>query len=257
VSESAIGSTQVSAPVPSAGHSVWVRVTHWVIAFSALTLAVSGFFILMVHPRLYWGEAGNDLMPAFLELPISNNHQPEGWQQTVSFSDLPTAPVSASRTYATFNENGWARSLHFLAGWFLVLAGAYYALAGLLTGHARRALLPRRTDIAPRALLRDVAAHLRPFGSTASGPPYRPLQKIAYASVAFAALPFMVLTGLTMSPTVAAAYPILLDVFGGQQSARTLHFFGFGALVLFFAVHVSMVILSGFRKHLRAMTIGG
>jgi thiosulfate reductase cytochrome b subunit len=254
--ETAIAATESTAPERIAGHRAWVRVSHWVIALGVIALGVTGFFILMVHPRLYWGEAGNDLMPAFLELPISNNHRPEGWQQTVSFSNLANAPVSASRTYDTFNENGWARSAHFLAGWFLALAGAYYVLAGLVTGHARRDLVPRLRDIAPRALWRDLTTHLRPFRAAASGPPYRPLQKVAYAGVAFVALPFMVLTGLTMSPTVAAAYPLLLDVFGGQQSARTLHFFGFAALVLFFVVHVAMVVLAGFRRQLRAMTIG-
>jgi thiosulfate reductase cytochrome b subunit len=228
-----------------------------VIALSVIALGFTGFFILMVHPRLYWGEVGNDLTPALLELPISDNHQPEGWQQTVSFSNLENAPISASRTYATFNENGWARSAHFLAGWFLALAGAYYVLAGLVTGHARRDLVPRFRELAPRTLWRDLRSHRRPSAATAGGgPPYRPLQKLTYAGVAFIALPFMVLTGLRMSPTVAAAYPILSDVFGGQQSARTLHFFGFAALVLFLLAHVTMVILSGLRRQLRAMTLG-
>ena len=221
-----------------------------------MALGVTGFFILMVHPRLYWGDVGNDLTPAFLELPISNNHQPEGWRQTVSFSNLASAPISASRMYATFNENGWARSAHFLAGWFLALAGAYYVLAGLVTGHAWRNIVPRFHDLAPRALWRDLTSHRRALARATSGPPYRPLQKLTYAAVAFVALPFMVLTGLTMSPTVAAAYPILSNVFGGQQTARTLHFFGFAALVLFLLVHVTMVVLSGIRRQLRAMTLG-
>jgi thiosulfate reductase cytochrome b subunit len=227
-----------------------------VIALSVITLGVTGFFILMVHPRLYWGEVGNDLTPAFLELPISDNHRPEGWQQTVSFDDLANAPVSASRTYATFNENGWARSAHFLAGWFLALAGVYYVLAGLVTGHALRNVVPRFRDLAPRTLWRDLTSHRGVLARATSGPPYRPLQKSTYAAVAFVALPFMVLTGLTMSPTVTAAYPVLSDVFGGQQTARTLHFFGFAALVLFLLGHVTMVILSGFRRQVRAMTLG-
>jgi thiosulfate reductase cytochrome b subunit len=66
----------------------------------------------------------------------------------------------------------------------------------------------------------------------------------------------MFITGLTMSPAVTAAYPILLDVFGGYQSARTIHFFAFAALILFLVVHVAMVALTGFRRQLRAMILG-
>ena len=107
-------------------HALWVRVCHWVLALSVLTLAYSGLYILMAHPRLYWGEVGNDLTPAWLELPLNDNHRPEGWQQTVTFEALANKPISASRTIEIFNENGWARSLHFLAGWFFVVAGAFY-----------------------------------------------------------------------------------------------------------------------------------
>ncbi len=226
-------------------------------AASFLVLAVSGFFILMVHPRLYWGQAGNDLTPAFLELPISDNHRPAGWQVEATFSELATAPVSANRTYEIFNQNGWARSLHFLAGWFLVVPGLLYVLVGLATGHLRRDLLPRLGDLAPRALWQDLEEHLRlRSDAVGAGAPYGRWQRWAYATVALVALPFMVLTGLTMSPAVTAAFPQLLDVFGGHQSARTLHFFGFAALVLFLAVHVAMVISTGFRRQMRAMILG-
>jgi thiosulfate reductase cytochrome b subunit len=89
------------------------------------------------------------------------------------------------------------------------------------------------------------------------GPPYGPLQKLSYAVVVFIALPLTVLTGLTMSPAVTAAYPGLLDLFGGSQSARTIHFVLFAVLVLFLIVHVAMVALTGFKRQMRAMTIGG
>jgi thiosulfate reductase cytochrome b subunit len=252
-----MGRTDSSAS--AAGHAAWVRVCHWTLAASVVTLAFSGYVILMVHPRLYWGPVGNDLMPAFLELPISHNHRPEGWETAVTFSELANAPVSAVRTYEDdlFNQNGWARSLHFLAAWFLVVAGLFYAALGILTGHARRALLPAFRELAPRTLGQALKAHLRfEFGAAGGGAPYGLLQRCAYASVAFVALPFMVLTGFTMAPAVTAAYPILLDVFGGHQSARTLHFFGFAALTLFVLVHVGMVFLTGFRKQMRAMIRG-
>jgi thiosulfate reductase cytochrome b subunit len=257
MAQAAIQSEHTVSSAPAAGHRAWVRICHWIIASSFLVLAVSGFVILMAHPRLYWGEAGNDLMPALLELPISDSHRPEGWQQTVTFTELANAPISANRTYDPFNQNGWGRSLHFLAGWFLAVTGALYALAGVFTGHIRRNLLPRARELTPRAFWRDLEGRLRrQFGTAGAGPPYGLLQRCAYACAAFIALPLMVATGLAMSPAVTAAFPGLLDLFGGYQSARTVHFFGFAALVLFLVAHVAMVILTGFRRQLRAMILG-
>jgi thiosulfate reductase cytochrome b subunit len=111
--------------------------------------------------------------------------------------------------------------------------------------------------LVPRTLWQDLKSHLRPpQGSTGGGPPYGLLQRCTYAGVVFIALPLMLLTGLTMSPAVTAAYPVLLDLFGGYQSARTVHFFCFSALLLFLVVHVAMVVLTGFRRQLRAMILG-
>jgi thiosulfate reductase cytochrome b subunit len=222
-----------------------------------MTLAFSGFLILMVHPRLYLGHVGNDLTPALLTLPISNNHRPDELQRSVVFTELPGAPVSAERNFPIFNQNGWGRSLHFLAAWILVVVGASYVSIGLVGGHFRRKLIPRGRELTPRALLQDLKNHLRPqVGAAGPAQPYGLLQKLAYTSVMFVALPLMVATGLTMSPGVTAAYPFLLDLFGGYQTARTIHFFGFAALVLFLLVHVGMVIATGFGRQLRMMTWG-
>jgi thiosulfate reductase cytochrome b subunit len=240
-----------------AGHTRWVRISHWILAASVVTLAVSGFVILMAHPRLYWGSVGNDLTPALIELPISRNYQHGGWAPSVSFFAGSKSPVSAARIFDIFNQNGWARSLHFLAAWFLVVTAALYVIAGVMTGHIRRSLLPSTDELRPRLLWQDLLGHLRlQFHSTASGPPYGLLQKCTYTGVVFLALPLAILTGLAMSPAVNAAYPFVQAVWGGSQSARTIHFFTFGALLLFLLVHVLMVIMSGFKRHVRAMTLG-
>src|SRR5262245_54875758 len=114
---------------PIVRHTRWVRATHWIVTVSFLALAFSGYIILMCHPRLYWGETGNDLTPALIELPISRNHRHGGWTNQVSFFADPNSPISASRTFDIFNKNGWGRSLHFLSAWGLVLSGAVYLLA--------------------------------------------------------------------------------------------------------------------------------
>jgi thiosulfate reductase cytochrome b subunit len=106
-------------------------------------------------------------------------------------------------------------------------------------------------------LRQDARKYLRlKAGATGGGPPYGLWQKLTYTGVVFVALPLMLITGLTMAPAVTAAHPWLLDLFGGYQSARTVHFFGFAVLVTFLLIHVAMVLLTGFRRQLRGMLLG-
>lgn len=238
-------------------HALWVRVTHWILSASVLTLAISGFVILMAHPRLYWGQAGNDLMPALLELPISPDYAKVEWADRTPISGAAAGVVSASRTYDAFNQNGWARSLHFLVAWPLVVVGAFYLLAGMLSGHLRSHIWPGLRLLSPPLLWRDFVDHLKQSTQTSPGARhYGLLQKTAYSAVVFGLVPLQVLTGLTMSPRIGASVPLLLQVFGGFQSARTLHFAGCVLLLLFVIVHVLMVIKSGLRRQLRAMIVG-
>lgn len=251
------GAGRGQAPELDAQHAVWVRISHWVGALSFLALVLTGFVILMAHPRLYWGEVGNALTPALLELPISRNHQHGGWDNEIPFFEAPGSPVSASRTYEILNQNSWGRSLHFLAAWILVVTGVVYSLAGIFTGHFRRHLLPAIGELGPRLLWRDIVRHLRrQIGAAPLGPQYGLLQKCAYFCVVFLAMPMIVVTGLAMSPAITAAYPFLSGMFGGFQSARTIHFFLFTALVVFLVGHILMVIMSGFRRQMRSMTLG-
>lgn len=239
------------------GHARWVRVSHWVATISFLALAFSGFVILMAHPRLYWGNTGNDLTPALLELPISRNYRHGGFESAQAIFQQPDSPVTAIRTYDIFNENGWGRSLHFLAAWFLAAAGAIYLGAGLVTRHFRRHLVPRRGEWTGEAIARELRDHARlRIPAATGGPSYGLLQKSAYSAVVFIALPFAAVTGLAMSPALSASVPFLPAVFGGVQSARTLHFASFAVLVAFLVVHLVMIVKSGFARQIRAMTIG-
>lgn len=245
-------------PPTRVGHAGWVRLLHWWLAAAVLTLGASGFVILKAHPRLYWGAVGNDLTPALVELPISRNYRHGGWTPAVPFYPGDATRVSAARTFDIYNENGWARSLHFLAAWLLVVPGIAYALLALLTGHLRRDLLPGWRELGSRDAWRESREHLgRKPGNAPTGPPYSLLQKLSYGIVVCALLPLMLLTGLTMSPAVTAAWPSLLMLFNGSQSARTIHFAVFALLVVFVAAHVVLVIQSGFLRQLRGMTIGG
>jgi thiosulfate reductase cytochrome b subunit len=238
-------------------HSLWVRISHWIVTLSFLFLAFTGFEILMVHPRLYWGEVGNDLTPAWIELPISRNYKHNGYENKSAFFARENSPVSASRTYDIFNENGWGRSLHFLSAWFLVSTGLLYLIGGIFSGHFKNYIWPRLKELSPALLRKDIADHARMQIPVATpGPHYGVLQKLSYALVIFFVLPVAVMTGFTMSPAISAAYPFLLTLFGGAQSARTIHFFTSVALELFLFVHVLMIIKSGFKQQIRYMTLG-
>jgi thiosulfate reductase cytochrome b subunit len=138
-----------------------------------------------------------------------------------------------------------------------VITGVVYLLAGFLTGHFRKHLWPALHESTPRMFWRDTIAHFRmQIPPTAGGPQYNMLQKCTYIVVIFFLLPLIALTGLTMSPAITAAYPFLLTIFLGAQSARTIHFFASVALELFLIIHVVMVVRSGFKKQIGAMTFG-
>ena len=233
-------------------HQGWVKSTHFIITISFLVLTVSGYVILMAHPRLYWGKAGNDLTPALFELPVSRNYHHGGWEKSVAFKHLTGSQVTAVRTYDIFNDNGWGRSTHFLAAWFLVVTGLIYFVLAFFSGHFRRKLMPGRGEFNFRSLWIDFVSHFRK--QTSYPGKYGLLQKITYLWVIFFLFPVVILTGFTMSPAITASYPFLLKIFFGHQSARTIHFFAATLLVLFLLIHVAMVIRSGFRRNLWAIT---
>ena len=176
--------------------------------------------------------------------------------RSIPFYENPNSPVSASRTYDIFNQNGWGRSLHFLAGWFLVIPGVFYILLGLYTGHFKKNIWPGIQELSPSKLWADLKEHFRVKIPVPVQSKYGLMQKCSYAIVIFIFMPLIIMTGMTMSPAITAAYPFLLKLFLGAQSARTVHFILSAALVGFFVVHVMMVIRFGFKKQMSLMIKG-
>ena len=242
------GSTWVSSSVSNAPvtgvasrHSALVRVTHWITALAFLALLVTGVEILISHPRFYWGEAGNVLTTPLFSFPIPASR----------------ATVPTGYGYVLPDQNGWSRYLHFQAAWAAVLTGLLYVLYGLQSGHFRRNLLPARSGLSWRALAGEVVRHMSLRQARADDPSsYNVLQRLTYLSVIFVLFPLVVWTGLAMSPAIAAACPAAVAILGGQQSARTIHFFVSVLLTLFLVVHILMVCLSGFWPRMRAMITG-
>jgi thiosulfate reductase cytochrome b subunit len=235
-SSSAPAGTIAGAPVR---HTAMVRITHWISTACFLALLVSGIELVISHPRFYWGDEGNVNTP-----PLFSFHIPS------SRSSVPTG-----YGYVLPDQNGWSRYLHFQSAWIVVATGLWYVISGLFSGHFRRNLLPSGADLSPRALAKVFAGHLR-FKLGGNNLSYNPLQRIAYLVVIFAAFPLMIWTGLAMSPAVTSAFPFLVSVLGGHQSARTLHFFDTLFLVLFLLAHILMVCLAGFRDRMRGMITG-
>lgn len=142
-------------------------------------------------------------------------------------------------------QNVWSRSLHFQAAWILVFTGVLYIVSGLFTRHFRSSLLPARRDLKWRALSATIANHAR-FKRSGDVGSYNVLQRLTYLMVIFVLFPLMIWTGLAMSPAFTGAFPATVTPLGGQQSARTIHFFGALAPVLFLLIHVLMVVRAGF-----------
>jgi thiosulfate reductase cytochrome b subunit len=221
--------SQGSESMDSQRHSAVVRVTHWITALSFLGLLVSGILILIAHPRLYWGETGGVGAPSLIDLPI---------------------PFK-------IGYSGWGRYVHFLSAWVIILTGLVYVLAGLFTRHFNTNLMPARADFSWNAIRRSTINHLlfkQP--SEEEFQTYNLLQRLSYLTIVFVLFPLVIVTGFGMSPAIASVVPLVVNVFGGQQSARTLHFFVAGLLVLFVLIHITMVILAGFTNRMRAMITG-
>ena len=159
--------------------------------------------------------------------------------------------------YVLPDQNGWSRYLHFQTAWVVVLTGLLYIIFGVASGHFRKNLLPQGADLSWREFSSAIAKHLRfKRPGEAEAWSYNVLQRITYLFVIFILFPFVIWTGLAMSPAFVSVFPATVNVLGGQQSARTLHFFVSLALLLFLLVHVGMVCIAGFKSRMRAMITG-
>lgn len=261
-----------AAPEVIRRHSLLVRLTHWTNVLALLVLLLSGLQIFNAHPRLYWGEAGANADRAWVEMTAEPDG--DGLRGVTVIGPLrleTTGVLGASKyqgqwqargfpgwlTLPTYGDLATGRAWHFFFAWVFVLNGLVYLLNAVAAGHLRRNLLPTRDQLTARHIVQNIADHIRlrhPTGEAAKR--YNILQKLTYLLVIFLVLPLMVLTGLTMSPAVDAAWPWLLDLFGGRQSARTLHFISASLIVLFVLVHVIEVFLAGVVNEMRSMITG-
>ena len=242
------------------------RLLHWTAAVSILILLWSGFWIFNIHPRLYWGEVGYFGAPAAAEIVADTSGETPQFEIRIGdFSfDVTGVMGRVNRNpyvrVASFPEGfsfGGTRALHFTAAWAFFIAWMLYIYHLIGSGRLRHTWLPQRQELTAKLIGRDIANHLkfrRARGEASKR--YNTLQKLTYLSVMFVLLPLVVLSGLTMSNTVTTAFPFLFDLFGGRQSARTMHFIFASLLVLFMLIHIFQLFVVGFVNHLRSMITG-
>jgi len=250
-------------------HRLSTRIWHWLNALTIFLMLMSGLMIFNAHPRLYWGQYGANFDRAWLEIG-----------STADAGYLRVGPVSVAttgllgyRTQADGSVNrrafpGWAtipstyslsaaRRWHLAFAWVLALGLIAYWLASLLNRHAWRDLVPRPAELKPRHLWQEIKDHARlRFPTGAAALRYNTLQKLSYFGVIFILLPLLVLTGLAMSPGMDAAWSWLIDLAGGRQSARSIHFICAMLIAAFILVHLLMVLLAGPVNEIRSMITG-
>jgi len=250
-------------------HRISTRLWHWTNVVVLLIMLMSGLMIFNAHPMLYWGSYGANYDPSWLEIGSQNQ---QGYLR-VGDATINTTGVlgrwenSAGGTstrafpsWATIPANynlAEARRWHLTFAWFFAGGIVLYELWSLFNGHLRRDLAPKPKELKPRNLFVSILHHATfrfPKGEAARD--YNILQKMSYLGVLCLLLPVMILTGLTMSPMMSAAWPWLLDLFGGRQSARSIHFITATLLVLFVLVHLAMVVLAGPINEIRSMITG-
>jgi thiosulfate reductase cytochrome b subunit len=218
-------------------HPLMVRVTHWVNALCLLVLLLSGLQILNAHPALYWGNT------SVFDHPF------------IAFGSGRGPAISHWLTLPGWQDLAGGRRWHFFFAWLFVLNGLFYVVYVLSSRRVSQVLAPTKSQL--RHIGESIREHLRlhfPHGEEARQ--YNVLQKLSYLVVLFGLLPLMVLTGLTMSPGMDARLHFLTEVFGGRQSARTIHFLTAMALVLFFFIHMIAVVAAGPLTELRSIITG-
>jgi thiosulfate reductase cytochrome b subunit len=253
-------------------HTFFVRLAHWINVLCVVLLLMSGMQIFNAHAMLHWGIKGDEADPAILSIYAEEQVEgpPIGWTQIGSAKFNTTGWLGVFRdrdgflsgrafpwwlTVPSYQNLAEGRRWHFFFAWLFALNGLVYLIYGFVARHFQRDLAPTRYDL--KHIGRSILDHLKlkhPRGEAAKR--YNVLQKLTYIAVIFVLLPLMILTGLTMSPGVDSSAHWLLDVFGGRQSARTIHFITATLLVLFILVHLIEVVLSGVFNELRSMITG-
>jgi thiosulfate reductase cytochrome b subunit len=247
-------------------HTLPVRLSHWLNVACLFILIMSGLQIFNAHPALYWGDRSDRDRPLLSIRPVKAEDGSIRGITTIWGHALDTTGVlgysngsgRAFPSWATLPSAKWlamGRQWHLFFAWVFVLNGLIFTAYALISRHLTRDLTPTGKDLCGIGKALNDHIHLRhPKGDEAKQ--YNVLQRLAYLVVILGLAPIIVVTGLAMSPTIDAAFPGLLTIFGGRQAARTIHFVACFSFVGFIVIHVGQVILTGFINNIRSMLTG-
>jgi thiosulfate reductase cytochrome b subunit len=253
-------------------HRLPVRVMHWINVISFFLMLMSGLGIFNAHPHLYWGTDSDFDSPLLsMTARLGPDGQPHGVTQLGPYVFDTDGVLGASRVEGAAQQTerafpSWAtipgrqylataRNWHLFFAWIFVINGMAYVAYTVFSGHLRRDLVPRKAEL--RGIGASLKEHLllrHPSGEAARR--YNVLQNLTYLAVIFVVLPLIVLAGLGMSPRLDTVVEGWVDLLGGRQSARTLHFAAAFLLLAFVVVHVFEVIVTGLWNNLRSMITG-
>ena len=247
-------------------HKLPVRLGHWLNVICLFILIMSGLQIFNAHPALYWGDRSDRDRPLLSIRPVQTGAGGVRGVTTVLGHPFDTTGVlgfsngsgRAFPSWATIPSAKWlamGRQWHLFFAWVFVINGLIFTAYALISRHLTRDLTPTGKDL--REIGKAINDHVRlrhPKGEEAKR--YNVLQKLAYLGVIFGLAPLIILTGLSMSPTIDTAFPWLLTIFGGRQAARTIHFIACFSFVAFIVIHVSQVVMTGLFNNIRSMITG-
>ena len=253
-------------------HKLPVRIMHWINVVCFFVLLMSGLNIFNAHAALNIGKSSYNGQAPILEMNAvqTNTGKLIGYTTIFGHKFNTTGVFGASQgsdgrvlqrgfpSWMTIPSSQWlsmARRWHLLFAWLFVINGIAYVTYSILSKHVQRDLFTTKTD--RTGIWQSIKDHARfKHASGEAAIPYNVLQKIAYLSVIFILLPLIILMGWAMSPFLNSLIPGWVDLFGGRQTARTIHFIVAWLLVAFVFIHVFEVIITGVWNNLRSMITG-
>ncbi len=233
------------------GFPLWVRYCHFFNFLFVMLLIRSGLSILMDHPRLYFNDG---CTPGSEWIRVTPLRVPRDRLWTAKDDARYISPVVATPGYR--HTIGIARVWHFINVHGFIVTGIVFAVLLFDTEQWRR-IVPTSALVLVQAWntwVHYATLHLPPEPNGFYG--YNALQQIAYFTVVFIFGPLVIMTGIAMSPAVVNHFPWYARIFGGRQSARSIHFLTMLSFLAFLVVHVTLIVMTGFARNMNHIVLG-
>jgi len=233
------------------GFPLWVRYCHFFNFLFVMMLIRSGFSILMDHPRLYFND---DCTPGSEWIRLTPLTVPRDRIWTAKDDARYISPIVGTPGYR--HTIGVARVWHFIDVHGFIITGVFFLIMLFDTEQWRR-IVPTSHLVLLQAWntwVHYATFHMPPEPNGFYG--YNALQQLAYFAVVFVFGPLAICTGMAMSPAVVNRFPWYARIFGGRQSARSIHFLTMLSFFAFLIVHITLVVMTGFARNMNHIVMG-